>query len=57
MLRYLISTCMGPFKVVGENLWVRRPLEVKGLGIREVGGVAGEEARTIHTINIIPQRQ
>jgi hypothetical protein len=32
-------------------------LEVKGKGIRGVGGVASKEACTVHTINIISQRQ
>jgi hypothetical protein len=41
--------------VVGANLCVRRPLEVKDKGITEVGGVAGKEAQAfaVHTINII----
>jgi hypothetical protein len=43
--------------VVGESLCVRRPVEVKGKGIRRVGGVTGKEAYTVHTINFISQRQ
>jgi hypothetical protein len=35
----------------------RDPLEVKGKGIRGVGGVADKETCTVHTINIISQRQ
>jgi hypothetical protein len=35
----------------------RDPLEVKGKGIREVGGVADKEANIVHIINIISQRQ
>jgi hypothetical protein len=45
------------FTVVGANLWVRHPLEVKSMGIRRVGGVADKEAYAVHTINIISQRQ
>jgi hypothetical protein len=40
--------------VVWTNLCARDPLEVKGRGIR---GVADKEAKTVHTINIISQRQ
>jgi hypothetical protein len=43
--------------VVGANLCVRRPSDVKGKGIRGAGGVADKEAYTVHTINIISQRQ
>jgi hypothetical protein len=43
--------------VVGVNLCARDPLEVKGMGISGVGGVADKEAYTVHTINIISQRQ
>jgi hypothetical protein len=39
--------------VVETNLRVPRPLEVKGIGIIGVGGVADEEACTVHTANII----
>jgi hypothetical protein len=39
--------------VVGAKPCVRCPLEVKGKGIRGVGGVADKEAYTVHTINII----
>jgi hypothetical protein len=42
--------------VVGANLCVWGPLEVKGKGIKGVGGVADKEAYTVHTINIISQR-
>jgi hypothetical protein len=35
--------------VVGANLCVPRPLEVKDKGIRGVGGVADKEACTVHT--------
>jgi hypothetical protein len=43
--------------VVGANLYVSCPLEVKGKVIRGVRGVADKEACTVRTINIIPQRQ
>jgi hypothetical protein len=43
--------------VIGANLCARDPLEVTGKGIREVGGVTDKEACTVHTINIISQRQ
>jgi hypothetical protein len=39
------------------NLCVPRPLEVNGKGIRGVEGAADNEAYTVHTINIISQRQ
>jgi hypothetical protein len=42
--------------VVGANLCVPRPLEIKGKGIRRVGGVAVKEAYTVHPFNIISQR-
>jgi hypothetical protein len=43
--------------VVGANLCARDPLELKGKGFRGVGGVADKEAYTVHTVNIISQRQ
>jgi hypothetical protein len=43
--------------LVVTYLWVPRPLEVKGEGIRRLGGVADKEAHTVHTISIISQRQ
>jgi hypothetical protein len=43
--------------IVGANLCVPGPLEVKGKGIREMGEVADKEAYTVQTINIISQRQ
>jgi hypothetical protein len=43
--------------VVGANLCVRRPLELKDKRIRGVGGIADKEAHTAHTIKIISQRQ
>jgi hypothetical protein len=42
---------------VGANLCARDPLEVKGHGIRGLEGGAGKEAYTVHTTNIISQRQ
>jgi hypothetical protein len=42
--------------VVRANLCVRRPLEVKGKGIRKVGGVADKDACTVHSFNF-SQRQ
>jgi hypothetical protein len=42
------------FTIVGAN---RGPLEVKGKEVQGVGGVADKEAYTVHTINIISQRQ
>jgi hypothetical protein len=41
--------------VVGTNLCVPRPLEIKGKGIRGVGGVADKEAYSVRTI--VSQRQ
>jgi hypothetical protein len=41
------------YTVVGVNMCVRRPLEVKGKGIRGVGGAANKEAYTGHTVNIV----
>jgi hypothetical protein len=43
--------------VVGTNLCVLRPLEVKDNGIRGVGGVAGKEACCVHATNFISRRQ
>jgi hypothetical protein len=43
--------------VVGANLCVRRPLEVKGKGIIGVGQASDKEAYTVHSSNIITQRQ
>jgi hypothetical protein len=40
--------------VVGANLRVRRPLEVKCKGIKGVGGVAGKEAYTVQTKTLFP---
>jgi hypothetical protein len=47
----------GALTVVGKNLCVPCPLEVNGKGIRGLGGVAGKEAHTIQTMNIISRRQ
>jgi hypothetical protein len=41
--------------VARTKLCVPRPLEAKGKRIRRVGGVAGKEAYTVQTINIISQ--
>jgi hypothetical protein len=53
--------CTGTSKlavtVVGANLCVRGPLQVKGKGIRRMGGVTGKETCTVHTFNIISERQ
>jgi hypothetical protein len=46
-----------PFAVVEANLCVRGPLKVTGKEIRGMGEAADEEAHTIHTMNIIAQRQ
>jgi hypothetical protein len=43
--------------VVRANLCNQDPLEVKGKGIRGVGGVADKEAYTVYTIDIISQWQ
>jgi hypothetical protein len=43
--------------VVGANLCSRDPSEVKGKGIRGVGAVADKEAYSVHTVDIISQRQ
>jgi hypothetical protein len=43
--------------VVGTNLCVPRPLEVRGKGIRGVGGAADKEACTVQTVKGISQRQ
>jgi hypothetical protein len=48
------SPIFNVFTVAGANLFARDPLEVKGKGIREV---TGNEAYTVHTINVISQRQ
>lgn len=42
--------------VVGANLWVQHSLEVNGNGT-EGGRTAGKETFTVHTRNIISQRQ
>jgi hypothetical protein len=42
--------------LLGTNLCVRRPLEVKGKGIRGVEEAADVEAYTVHSMNIIYQR-
>jgi hypothetical protein len=42
--------------VVGTNQRVLCPLEVKGIGIKMLGGVADGEARTVHTASITFQR-
>jgi hypothetical protein len=39
--------------VVRTNLCIPHLLEVKGKGFRGVGGIADNEAYTVHTINII----
>jgi hypothetical protein len=62
-LRYFEHGCMAlpqettESTVIWTNLCVPRSLEVKGKGIRGVGGVAGKEQYTVHTINTISQRQ
>lgn len=43
--------------VVGVNLCVGSPLELKDKGMNGVGWLAGKEAYADHTINIIIQRQ
>jgi hypothetical protein len=43
--------------VVGANLCSRDPLELKDKGIKAVGGIADKEAYTVHTTNIVSQRQ
>jgi hypothetical protein len=43
--------------VVGLNLCARDPLDVKGKGVRCVGGIADKEAYTHRAINVISQRQ
>jgi hypothetical protein len=45
--------CCARHAVVGANLCARHTLQVKGMDIGGVGGVA----ETVHTINIISQRQ
>jgi hypothetical protein len=54
LLYYFINGLLYICTVVGRNLCVPRPLEVKGKGIR---GATDKEAYTVHTINIISQRQ
>jgi hypothetical protein len=44
--------CTNRPTVVGMNLCVRRPLEVKGKGIGRVVGVADKEVYTVDSINI-----
>jgi hypothetical protein len=53
MLLLSLFTFSQLLTVVGTNLCAWVPLEVKGKGIRGVGRVAGKEACTVHTINII----
>jgi hypothetical protein len=48
---------MLPLIAVGANMYVPGLLEVKGKGIRGVGGIPGKESYIIHTTNIISQRQ
>jgi hypothetical protein len=43
--------------VVGANLCAPRLLELKGKGIKGMGGVGDKEAYTLHNINIISQLQ
>jgi hypothetical protein len=43
--------------VVGANLCVRRTLEVKGKGVRGVGGLPDTEVKTVHTFNVISHWQ
>jgi hypothetical protein len=54
--QYLAIICV-PSTVLGANLCARDPIQVKCKGIRGAGGVADKEAYTVHTINIISQRQ
>jgi hypothetical protein len=49
--------CRYKSAVIGANLCARDPLEVKGKGIRAIRVVADKEAYTVHSINIISQRQ
>lgn len=52
-----LSDFTPPNTIVRTNLCVRRQLEIKFIGIRGVEGVAGKDACTVHTRNIICRRQ
>lgn len=43
--------------VVGANMCVPLPIEVKGKGIGGVGGVAGKGGYSVRTVKFISQRQ
>jgi hypothetical protein len=45
------------FTVAGTEPWVRRPLQVKGTTIREVGELVGKLALTVWTLDITSQSQ
>jgi hypothetical protein len=53
----LYKSCTTHVTVVGANLCIQGPLEVKGKGIRGVDRVADKEAYTVHIINNISPQQ
>jgi hypothetical protein len=58
LLNELLTTLQPPklfiFTVVGANLCVPYPLEIKDKGIRRVGGVAEKEALSVQQQTLFP---